>query len=552
MATSLLVASALALPTAAHAWTQAHPAGLVTELAVDRDGGATVTMRIRWRVLAGRFRAFDFAELPQDFTLLEASGTDAQGTAVAVATRSPGPGRLEVTLGEEGGGLRRGNIDVVVRYTTSLRAQGAIRRVGSDAVVEFASVPWERGLEAAEFRVALPASVRRAQWLADDTPGVDTTVTSELGRDVVHALRRHLPAGNRWTARIACDAGLFPWLDGPHVTVQTARHAERRSLLPVVPGAAALGIGLAAIARTAQRRRRTNAAPIVTSPKLQWAGPALALAGGVLQVFGAAGVGGALVGGVALSLAGLGLTIPRIGRAPATPRERARVWTAAQVRAAMPEPGSLAARFGVALLSLVAFGTVAYALRAHDPWCALVGANAALLALLLAAVTRRTEPEGDGPQLASIERGLKPVIKRTTGARIAWRVRGDGRAPGAMALRVISRAGYRFARGVRAIECRLVWSARALRWQASPRLVVRVEGGSPLERTLRLAATRVGRIEQVPERGEVALVAELEGPGRRDAMRTLEAVLSEAIVPAPSPSAAARRAEHTLEESAEA
>src|SRR5581483_2735096 len=120
--------------------------------------------------------------------------------------------RLEVNLGDETGGVRRGTVDVVLRYSTSLRAQGTIRRAGTDAVVEVSTVPWERGLEAAEIRVALPTTARGAQWIADDTPGVEATTTTELSRDVVHALRRHLPAGTRWTARIAADPALFPWL----------------------------------------------------------------------------------------------------------------------------------------------------------------------------------------------------------------------------------------------------------------------------------------------------------------------------------------------------
>ena len=29
---------------------------------IERDGVATITLRVRWRVLAGRFRAFELAE----------------------------------------------------------------------------------------------------------------------------------------------------------------------------------------------------------------------------------------------------------------------------------------------------------------------------------------------------------------------------------------------------------------------------------------------------------------------------------------------------------
>src|SRR5258706_14319759 len=108
----------LALTPCAHAWTDARPSGLVTELAIDRDGGARVTLRVRCRVLAGRFRAFDIAELPADVALLEATGSDATGNDVSVANSIPGAGRLQDTFDEEDG-LRLGSIDAV-NYSSSL------------------------------------------------------------------------------------------------------------------------------------------------------------------------------------------------------------------------------------------------------------------------------------------------------------------------------------------------------------------------------------------------------------------------------------------------
>ncbi|MEI8256891.1 MAG: hypothetical protein WCJ30_14555, partial [Deltaproteobacteria bacterium] len=260
---ALLSALLTIAPWPSHAWTDARPAGLVTELQMERDGGAMVTLRVRWRVLAGRLRSFELAELPPDFTLLEASASDATGTALVVNARTLAPGRLEVSLGEDQGSPR-GAIDVVVRYTTSLRAQGMVHRAGDDAVVDVASVPWERGLEAAEIRVALPSSVRRAQWIADDTPGVDTTVTSELGRDVVHAMRRHVPAGSRWTGHIACDPALFAWLDRPTIAPTQARRESRRAWLPALGLAAALSAVLAFAAWRLSRTGGEGGANLVT------------------------------------------------------------------------------------------------------------------------------------------------------------------------------------------------------------------------------------------------------------------------------------------------
>ena len=48
-----LLLAAITFASSIHAWTDARPAGLVTELQVERDGNATVALRVRWRVLAG-------------------------------------------------------------------------------------------------------------------------------------------------------------------------------------------------------------------------------------------------------------------------------------------------------------------------------------------------------------------------------------------------------------------------------------------------------------------------------------------------------------------
>ena len=42
----LALLGALIVPRSGRAWTEARPAGMVTEYQVDRDGGATVTVRI--------------------------------------------------------------------------------------------------------------------------------------------------------------------------------------------------------------------------------------------------------------------------------------------------------------------------------------------------------------------------------------------------------------------------------------------------------------------------------------------------------------------------
>lgn len=502
---------------------------MVTEVAVDRDGGATVTLRVRWRVLAGRFRTFDLTDLPTDLGLLEASASDASGSPVAVATRIPGPGRLEVTLGEEGG-LRRGAIDVMLRYTTSLRAQGAIRRVGPDAVLEFATVPWERGLEATEIRVALPASVRRAQWLADDTPGVDATVTSEVGRDVVHALRRHLPAHTRWNARIACDPTLFAWLDGPQRMTETSRQKTRRPHGTTAAFAAALAAAFgiaAAMISTRFGTRRLIRLPRALA-QMPWI---LATMGGALQSLVFWSVRGAVSVGAAIAATGLFLALPGL-RVPTTldATQPARFWPEARMIATLRHSARvrwlvLGALGTTTIVSLIA--CAAFARQSVVMGVAAVDLGLIVLATLAAA--RPLEPSPDAVVLRPLAQRLSRRVGHSGAARTAWRVRGEGRAPGSVRLRVVPRPGYRFVRGVRAIECAVAWRAGALRWRATPVFIARAEAGSRLERTLRLLATRAGTIESAPEGNEVAWVADLAGPDRAAALAGLLRLVTEAI-----------------------
>jgi hypothetical protein len=521
------VALSLSLITFAPAgwsWTDARPAGLVTEMVVDRDGGATVTLRVRWRILAGRFRAFELSELPSDAALLEAGATDAQGAPVSVSTRAPGVGRLEVSLGEMTG-LRRGQVDVTLRYTTNLRAQGAIRRVGEDAVIEVATVPWERGLEAAEFRIATPTSIQRARWMSDDTPGIDTTITAEVGRDVVRAVRRHLPAAARWNARIACDRALFPWLEAPSSPARAeARKAERdRWIQPTVLGALALAFVAASekLRRTAPDGRRLIPLPRM----LSWA-PAIASgAGGAWMGCSLDASRGALAGGSLLALAGLLSSIP--GLDPLPPRAEGRATRKEREQVARPRSSSTSALKIWLLLGLaLALQWVGYAARSAG--IALAATIAAVLVWIGLAARRQrsagSEIEALGPVMDD------PRFQDLSGARLLWRLRAEGVGVGSARVKLAPRPGFRASRGLEAIEWAVRWTPSWLRWQSEPALIVRARSGTRVERLLRLAAARVGRIVLSADGNRLAWVTAWSGAERAVARDALMAVLRDGVV----------------------
>jgi hypothetical protein len=519
----LLSLSLLAAASPAAAWTDARPAGLVTEVVVDRDGGATVTMRVRWRVVAGRFRMFELSELPADAMLVEATATDGQGAPVSIATRAPQPGRLEVSLGEAQG-LRRGSVDVAVRFTTSLRAQGAIRRSGDDAIIELATVPWERGLEAAELRVATPSSIQRARWLSDETPGIESSVSSEVGRDVVRAVRRHLPAGTRWVGRIACDRALFPWLEAPAPPRAELQAAQRdRWLRPAIAALlATLFAGLALrILRTAPDRPRL----LVLPARLRGAPLALAAIGGASMASTLDAAQGALSWGALATLLALMSVAPALEPLPRPSATRAARWERARVETFVRGLRRAPIRLGLwlaTLSGLVAAG-VGYATRSAA--LSLVGVSITVAMLGWITASRPRKACGEVLELLDVERSL--ALGKQRSVRTTWRVRSDGLGVGVAKLKLAPRPGHRARRGLEAIEWVVQWTPSILRWRALPMLCVRARRGSAIEKTLRIAGARAGRTVLSADGERIAWVVPWVGAERAVARRMLTVIVDE-------------------------
>lgn len=550
LALCLLAALALCAP-GAFAWTEARPSGLSTEVAVDRDGGATVTLRMRWRVLAGRLRTFDLTELPPDLTLVEATGTDPQGAPVTVTTRAPGPGRLEVTLGD-GEGLRRGVVNLVLRYTTSLRAQGQLRREGSDALLEFSTLPWERGLEATELRFVIPSSVRRARWASEETPGVEAETQSELGRDLVHATRRHLAPGARWTGRVAADPALFPWLDGPRVVALSHHNGPALDRRPVLAASLLAALLALLVVRAFGRGVEPQGALVPWLHRRRFVAPALGALGAALQPLAAWHVSGVLTVGLLLLAAALALQLPR-SAALGEARDAARLWpdpraaSAAEARALPNARGRLVALCLGVLLSLCAVG---WGLAWHRVLPGALGLDAALLLLALAVRTRELAPASDFVLLLALRPRLSTALCLGTRTRLGWRVRAEGSLPGSVRLRWMPRPGYRVDPALRSLDVGIDWHRGSLRWRGRPTAWLRVALGSSLEAPARELAAEYGELGEREERGALCVELPLTGPGRRAMLSALARLLQSATrkLPKAAPAPAPSRATDTLPE----
>jgi hypothetical protein len=506
---ALAFAATLALCGApAGAWTEARPAGLITEVVVNPDGGAEVTLRVRWRVLAGRLHQFELVELPSDLTLIEASAATSNGAALSLRATTPAPGRMEVSLGDERGGARRGTVDVVIRYTTSLRATGAIQRAGPDAVLEFGTVPWERGLEAAELRVTVPASARRAQWISDDTAGVDAETTTELSRDVVHALRRHLPPHTRWTARVAMDPNAFPWLAG------RAALGPRPVALGARPwrGVALAGLGLATlfVLLGVTVARRSGPAALPLSRGARWLPAALLALGGALQPLAQLDVPFALPAGTLLVVIAIALRIPRREDVPLADQRAPARWVDGRVVAGLAPRSALGPLALTALLAAGGLAAGAWAVRAGSLAAGVAAVDLTLLAGALLALRLGSAPS-DVSSLRSLGIALGRAVSAEGRARVAWRLRGAPSALGALRLRVVPRRGWRLARGVIAIEVACAWRRGMIAWQPRPFATIRAAQGSEAERALRELACRAGVVTVETDRPVVCYAVALAG-----------------------------------------
>lgn len=504
-------------PATANAWTEARPSGLSTEVAIDHDGAAIVSLRVRWTVLGGRMHQFDVAELPTDHTLLEASAVAGNGAVIPVATRAPAPDRIEVTLGDESRGVRRGTVDVLIRYATSLRAQGAIRSAGDEAVIEVATVPWGRAIEGVELRVVLPLSVRRAQWISDAIPGVQSSNAVELSHDVVRAVRGQLPANERWVARVAADPRVFPWLTrNAAQRVVTVRRAR-----PAYATALALGAGLLlTLALLAHALRRSGYAP-PHAPRLL----AAAAAGVVTQSLHAMQVPGALtLGTLALALSILH-ALPAAPIAVGAVAARVVARTVSEHDLARLAPMRMLRLRAVALaIALVAVVALVLAATQANAWASVIAVDLALASLAGAAWISRSAPWSALAALWSVGRRVHVFARWSVRCRIAWRVRGDLHAGGALSFRLVPLPGWRLSRGLRAIECACDGEGVQLR--------VRFDVGAPVERPVRMLATRVGEVVMAPEGEAAELRVDLVAVDEDVALDGLRAMLDEMFVKA--------------------
>jgi len=223
----LMLAAHAHAATPSSAWQEVHQTLGDAHIAVAADGSATVVQRLRYRVVAGRFKSVDFAgfdpraEFVTD-TIAQANSGSAIGAKVEGYPNRPGTVRITF---DDPKGLRRGSYVVDVKYRLDLVATKAIARDGAMWRLAWTSPPSSEG-QSARVVFDLPP--------APTEPGIaqsaDETTMATLHRlpdkDRLELERAHVPHGEVVTWAVRVDPKALPLVASAHLRPPLATQAH--------------------------------------------------------------------------------------------------------------------------------------------------------------------------------------------------------------------------------------------------------------------------------------------------------------------------------------
>ncbi len=236
---------------------------------------------------------------------------------------------------------------------------------------------------------------------------------------------------------------------------------------------------------------------------------------------------GALTLGALLSLAAFASAAPTLDALPAPKHGRAARWSDTRVASVISAPKRASWKLWTLVLGATIAAWSGYVFRNAPATLAAVAVAVTSLAWIIA--TRDRSVRGDLPVLREVERSLQ--LKSNASTRSVWKVRDDGTGVGAGRLKLAPRPGFRANRGLEAVEWSVAWSPSLLRWQGAPVLTVRARKGTAMEKSLRLAATKAGRIVLSTDGAKLAWVVAWSGPERSVARELLAKIVREGFAP---------------------
>lgn len=161
-------AAVLLLAGGAEAWTAARVARVDVILEIAPDGASRLLTEARYEIEGGRFRGFDLAPMPRGAELVSenCSAVLGDGRRLPLAFRALTDGRTRILLGDKNQ-IGRGAVTFSLEHRMNLIEQGALRRYGSRARLDWTPLIWDDGTEAMTVEIRLPGESRDAPVMID-------------------------------------------------------------------------------------------------------------------------------------------------------------------------------------------------------------------------------------------------------------------------------------------------------------------------------------------------------------------------------------------------
>lgn len=263
-------------------WQEVHESGDDVRVKVAPDGIAVVEHHLRYRVVAGRFKAFELPAIDPRGEMLDGAvvGTAEGGELAAAVEPDPKhPGARRVSIVDAPKGLGRGVYTVDVKYKLDLVAAKALVRDGAMWRLAWTAPPAAEGRDGTRVVFEVPTAPTEPR-LAVPEEAETTLPTLRRLRDTdeVELVRAHVPRGEAVTWSIRVDPKAFPGVSSPALRppprAPLAATDDGRAPIAVVAAALALVAGALAAALRHKRAvvaeacaaRGAKARPLVALP----------------------------------------------------------------------------------------------------------------------------------------------------------------------------------------------------------------------------------------------------------------------------------------------
>jgi hypothetical protein len=216
----VIVLRARAADAAGGGWTEVHETADDVRVVVAPNGIATIEHRLRFRIVAGKFKSFDVsgidphAELTPDSVIIPEQG-DEIPARVEASPKLPGTVRISFDVPK---GLRRGTYVVPLSYKLDLALVKALVRDGAMWKLAWTAPPAPEGRDGARITFELPPAPSEPRLANPDEAATTLATLRRMpDKDELELVRTHVPRGEAvvWSARV--DPKAFPAVAAPEL-----------------------------------------------------------------------------------------------------------------------------------------------------------------------------------------------------------------------------------------------------------------------------------------------------------------------------------------------